>query len=385
MFLNMEVVISGKLELIYGVRRSSAELQNTMIITTTGFFNTGSSAITHMLKEFDSIYNEENVYEVRLLYDPDGIGDLEYHLIDNPHRQNTSYAIKRFKKYIDRNTNPLINHHYEKICKGCFKKISYQYIDAITDFKYNGVSHIDTFDKSVFFCFWNRVYQKILHCFLSVGIKNVFRDCLLPEKTIQYAGTYREEKFLEETRKYVNKLLMYLGKQYSDYVLIDQLVPPSNIQRYIRYFPENEKVKVFVVDRDPRDLYVTCKYFLNSKAFPCDSPEAFCDWFEWTRGQSYAKPDPLCVMRIQFEDLIYEYEETRNRIIRFCELENEVCSRKKQVFKPKLSINNTQVWLRYPEAAKDVKYIYDRLYKYCYNFDSKSMRPDYKNSKMFDC
>lgn len=198
-----------------------------MIITSTGFFNTGSSAITHILKEFDVVNNVDDVYEVRLLYDPDGIGDLEYHLIENPHRQNTSYAIKRFKKYIDFNSNSLCNHHYERICKGNFKKRSYQYIDSLSDFKYCGVSHIDAFDKGVVFCFINRVYQKIIRSCLNRGIQNKLRTSLLSPKTIQYAGTYNSDKFLALTKEYVKDILTYFNPSGEEYFLIDQFVPPS--------------------------------------------------------------------------------------------------------------------------------------------------------------
>ena len=355
-----------------------------MIITTTGFFNTGSSAITHLINEFDEINNKEDVYEVRFLYDPDCIADLEYHLVDNPHRQNTSYAIKRFKKYIDFNTNPLINNHYEKICKGKFKTISYDYINEISKFQYFGSSNIDTFDKSIMFCFINRCYQKVLRTLIQAGFKNRFRDSLLSGKTIQYAGLFDREKFLNVTRKYVERIMSYFRQDNSEFILIDQLVPPSDIQRYIRYFPYDEEIRVFVVDRDPRDLYTTCKYFLNSKAIPVGNVIQFCDWFEWTRGQSEIKKDPKCVMRIQFEDLIYDYEETRRKIIDFCGIEKMKCSKKGQIFKPENSINNTQVWLRFPESKEDVEYIFNRLNNYCYDFDSKIKKPNFAE-KMFDC
>lgn len=69
-----------------------------LLITTTGFFNTGSSAITHILSEFDGVDNTGGVYEMRLLFDPDCISDLEYNLIDNPHRQNTSFALKKIQE-----------------------------------------------------------------------------------------------------------------------------------------------------------------------------------------------------------------------------------------------------------------------------------------------
>lgn len=95
-------------------------MEKKILIIPTGFYNTGSSVVTNILEEIDGIATFEGVNEWRILYDPDCVRDLEYHLLENPHRQNTAYAMKRFKKYIDFNSNRLFNHHYEKICNGKF-------------------------------------------------------------------------------------------------------------------------------------------------------------------------------------------------------------------------------------------------------------------------
>lgn len=357
-----------------------------MIITTTGFFNTGSSAITHLLKEFDSISNTDNVYEMRLLYDPDCISDLEYNLTECPHRQNTSHAICRFKKYIDYNSNPLINHHYEKMCNGNFKKLSYKYIVNISNFNYKGISHIEAYDKGYLFSIVNRVYQKFILTFFSHGRPAWIRDALASPNTNQYAGTYDIEKFLSATQDYLRSILSYCKKGDQDFILIDQLIPPTCVERYARYLPPEEELRVFIVDRDPRDLYITCKYFLRSYAIPCNNPNVFCDWYLWTRGQSrVSNENNSTVMRIRFEDLIYEYESTRDNIIKFCGLSSEKCSKKRQVFRPELSINNTQVWKRFEKSREEAEEIRRRLPEYCYDFDSKDMKPDYQSGKMFDC
>ena len=70
------------------------------IITTTGCYGTGSSAVTDFLKEFGNISCRDD-YEVRFVYDPDGIDELEYYLFDNPNRHNSSNQIKRFLKNME--------------------------------------------------------------------------------------------------------------------------------------------------------------------------------------------------------------------------------------------------------------------------------------------
>lgn len=356
-----------------------------MVITTTGFYNTGSSVVTNIFQELDEIGNDGGVYEIRLLYDPDCISDLEYNLINNPHRQNTSYAIKRFKKYIDYNSNKLVNHHYEILCKGKFKKISYEYINSICDFKYHGKTHIDLIDRSICFNFMNRCYLKLIRSLFSNGYPKWVRTSLLSDNIEQFGGTFDYKKFLNATNKYIDQIIDFCNDKNKEHVMIDQLFPPTNVERYRRYISKDRDVRVFIVDRDPRDLYVACKYFERTSAIPCSNIIEFCDWFKWTRNQSKIKEDPDFLMRVQYEDLIYDYESTREKVLRFCEMENAVCNKKGEIFKPMESINNTQIWNRYPESIEEVRQIEKILKDYCYDFESKEIKPDFENGKMFEC
>ena len=354
------------------------------IITTTGFYNTGSTAITHIMSEFDCVENNSGIYELRILYDPDCISDLEYNLVENPHRQNTSNAIKRFKKYIIFNSSKLTNYHYERLCDKHFREISFDYINDIIDFNYLGASHIDVYERGKLFWIINRIYKKIVNFICGYHLPRFIHGTLMRPQ-IQYAGSSNYLKFLEATQKYVSKLLNYLNKSGKNIIMIDQFFPPTNVDRYMKYIPDEYEVKTFIVDRDPRDLFVLCKYLENAQTIPCQTPEIFCDWYLWTRGQSLKQPDSSNFMRIRFEDLIYQYEETRKKIIEFCGFVDLKCNRKLQIFNPQLSINNTQVWNRYPESKNEIQYITDRLKDYCYDYESFELKPDFINGNVFEC
>lgn len=354
------------------------------LITTTGFSNTGSGAITHLISEFEGVSSPSDSYEIRFLYDPDSISDLEYYVVENPHRQNSGYAILRFKDYIDFNTNKLLNPHYERICKGQFKKLSYDFIDSITDFRYYGASYLDIQRKGKLYWFIYRCYRKIVLSFLTRKTLPVVRQSLMAPKLL-YAPTYNRDIFLRCAKDYVGKVLNYINHNDDNIVIIDQFFPPTNVARYERYIPEEYQLKVFIVDRDPRDLYVIYKKIGKSKSIPCDDVNVFCNWFLWTRTQSRQIKDTKSVMRIQFEDLIYDYEKTRDKIVEFCGLGEQSCTRKRTIFKPELSINNTQTWKRFPDTIDDIKIIERRLVAFCYDFDSKQMKPDFENGKMFRC
>ena len=354
------------------------------LITTTGFSNTGSGAIIHLLSEFDGMANPIDNYEIRLLYDPDSISDLEYHIVEDPHRQNSGYALLRFKDYIDFNTNKFLNPHYERICKGKFREMSYNFLNDITEFRYHGSSYLDILRRGKLYWFLYRCYRKFVLLFLTRNTLPFVRPSLIAPKLL-YAPTCNGDVFLQCAKKYVGSFLKYVNNTDDNYLMIDQFLPPTNVTRYERYIPDDYQLRAFIVDRDPRDLYVIFKKIGNNKALPCDDVNIFCDWYLWTRKQSRLIKDTKSVKRIQFEDLIYEYERTRNEIIAFCGLDENDCSRKRTIFKPELSINNTQTWIRFPDTHEDVKIIKSRLEDFCYDFESKQMKPDFENGKMFLC
>ena len=55
-------------------------------------------------------------------------------------------------------------------------------------------------------------------------------------KEITYCSYPPEKKFLEYTREYTDKLFEAANREQMDNLMIDQVVPPSNLKRYLRYF-----------------------------------------------------------------------------------------------------------------------------------------------------
>lgn len=52
---------------------------------------------------------------------------------------------------------------------------------------------------------------------------------------------------------YINNLCESIYSINDDYVVLDQFVPTTNIRRYLNYV---EDLKVIIVDRDLRDIYL---------------------------------------------------------------------------------------------------------------------------------
>jgi hypothetical protein len=336
------------------------------IVTCASYHGTGSSAITDLLSEFENCFSLGD-YEFRFIQDPNGISDLEYHLVENNHRLNSSNAIKKYKWLVDFYSGNRLIPRYERYFNNCFKKLSYEYIEALTDLEFKGMCSQDIVDKGkVFFYFYSTANQIIRHFIIKITGKREVEIPFLKDE-IMYIS-YPRENFYKLTKEYTSKLFRVANKLNNEYFIVDQLVPPGNTNRYLRYFDD---LRIIAVDRDPRDLYLLEKIFWRDSVIPYDV-EDFIKWFKLTREHlKYEKDDDKKVIRIKFEELIYEYESTLLKITEFLGLDLEKHIQKKKKFNPEVSIKNTCLWEMYIEYEADIKKIKEELAEFCYKYNDR--------------
>lgn len=138
-----------------------------------------------------------------------------------------------------------------------------------------------------------------------------------------------------------------------DIMMVDQLLPHMNLKRYLRYL--NNNIQVVIVDRDPRDVFVLDKYVWKDGILPSDV-DIFCNWFLYNRShRKIENLDTEQIKFIKFEDLIYRYEETTSKLAGWLGLDKKDHISKKEIFRPDVSINNTQTWKKHPESVEEVK------------------------------
>lgn len=97
------------------------------VISCASFRNTGSSAVTDLISEYDSVHSLTR-YEFRFVHDTDGIMDLEYNLIENHNRDNSNHAVKRFLRLSRFNAGKWFNKRYEPFFNGQYMKLTEEYI-----------------------------------------------------------------------------------------------------------------------------------------------------------------------------------------------------------------------------------------------------------------
>ena len=101
-----------------------------------GMGYTGSGAVLDLLTEYDDIEVSTDP-EFSLSYTPDGLEDLEYHLIKAPTRYMSSdIAILRFLKLINGRNNK--GSGIRRATNNRFYTLSKEYVDSITQLTWKG-------------------------------------------------------------------------------------------------------------------------------------------------------------------------------------------------------------------------------------------------------
>lgn len=333
------------------------------VITCTSYYGTGSSAVTDYVTEFETV-KSLGEYEIRILHDMDGVTDLQYHLTENHNRHNSGHAIKRFKKLVDFYAGNRLASRYEPFFQNRWREISYKYINSLVDFSYRGWWQYDLLDKGEKYYYYKMMLNKFYK--LTIGRNNSHVLNVLP-KEITYCGHPTKEAFLEKTRNYVAELMEAANPENAPMLMVDQLVPSSEIWRYLPFFDD---IKVIVVERDPRDLYILEKYQWQCRIIPTDDVETFCKWYKYTRAHRKTEVfNPEKVKLIQFEDLIYRYDETTTDLCNFLGLNEKDHKFPKRHLDPSKSIENTQLWKRY-DIGSNLKFIEHELAEYLYDYDT---------------
>ena len=333
-----------------------------MIVGACGFGATGSSAITDYLNEFDNVQIVGST-EFDWVWLPDGLIDLEYHLKHSHGRYSDSYkAIERFFQVCEKKAYTMQR----------FGVNSDNYMNSVNRF-------IESITQSEWVISYNlppctslveKIYRKLL---LKSGYITKWEAS---HKTQWEKYPYRKIKFSanpknfdELAKNHVMELIGMMGVNMDRPIVFDQPFSGENPQACFKYFDDPYAI---VVDRDPRDLFISGKVLFPGKyvyhIMPLNDVKAFVSFYRGLRDNQPYKEKHERVLSLQLGDMIYRYDETTAKIREFLNLPEN--PHPKSIFDPALSMANTQLWLRYPQFEKEAKYIEQELPEYLYDYSN---------------
>lgn len=346
-------------------------IMKNQIVIPTGYMESGSSAITDLLSEIDGYKVDNGIYEYILMHCPDGVFDLEDKLLYGNNCIRSDEAIHRFLE--------CMSELYQKINYwpgGYKKKLSKHYMEHCYDF----IERLEPIElKETYWYFQENpdsIWMHILSIFRRSIRKLGIRNRLTANAPLRYRNMRvvipQKEKFFYEARSFLTDIFNDLGYVQKNLVL-DQFLLPHNLFRIKDYF--DGSLRVFVVERDPRDVFIANKYFLKKEGIPVPYPldaEEFCKMYKAVRKSEKMIADRR-ILRLHFEDLVYAYEKTLPAIYSFLGVGAEKHRHKKTRFDPDVSIKNTMLFKKLPSIGKEVYTIEKGLKDYLYDFPENTV------------
>lgn len=353
-------------------------------VAVTGFYGTGSGAVVDLLREYEEMqvvpYKDVN-YEHVAFYANGGLFDAVSLLTRGNNPFSSDAVIHNFKKAMHRinDYDYLWFGSYKKMFHNDFIKLCDNFVEEISTSRISKNSnHVMKSRFSIVKAMMQIVARVLFKKkFTQYGIKYIYDS-----KTL-YCAMPSEEELYKAAKAFTSGYFSLFDKFTDKQVKVfDHAIWASEIDAFKDCFDDD--FRVIVVDRDPRDVYL-CDQYIWSKPpiringephFPTDIDEFVSEWKK-TIISTYRNHNAL---HIHFEDLIYDYDQTVNKIERFIGVPLHHVNKGK-VLEVEKSIENTQLFNVNDEWKKQSEKIAEGLSEYLYSFPYERT-PDRK--KMFD-
>ena len=348
------------------------------LIDVSGLGNSGKTAYGDLFREFENVYAHPELFEFGLLRLPDGILDLQYALCGNWSPSRSDFAIKRFRKLCES-----VDFQYSAQLTSKFMEYADEYIESLVLCKFHIEGWYDElYERNLFREKIKSTLNKYGLFKVGKSLYNTFKATNSENKKIEMFLS-DGHNFIEKTNLFLNKILFSQIEGTKNILVINNAFEPFNPQNSIKYFDEVYSVVVF---RDPRDIYASVvktdeiyipKYY-NDKSFTSknliNQQQDFLGLNDInnfiTRQRLYREKmkfdnNQKRIMYVNFEDLIFNYEQTVQELLSKLDVDPELHTKKKQYFDPAQSSKNVGIWkkIRNSEEIKLIeKELKDHLY-----------------------
>ena len=339
-------------------------------IDISGYGASGKTALINMLQEFDErYYVPHHSFEFGLLRIQGGLVNLFQDLVSNWSPSRSDTAIKNFDKLTRKmaynpnwynivgrffSTGMRYNHYFN----GLFLQETQKYIEKLIEFKYKGLSPYPFQNIPLLRYSVKKILSKIF------GRNDYFSEVML-------LSINDEDCFYQYTRDYLNNLFALVAGPSTQVFALYNTCEPYNPLQSLNFF---HAIKQIIVDRDPRDLYLSTKQVdqfvgIDHQGFSAsDDLESFVYRYRKLRESSNINLEASDkVLRVCFEDLVLRYDEICNKIYRFLGEDSSVHVNKKKYFNPDVSVKGVGMW-KSTNKKNEIAYISQHLSKYCRDY-----------------
>lgn len=337
-----------------------------------GFGHSGKGVVTDLLKEFDGYQVPHYNFEFNLIRIQGGLINLMQDLVENWSPIRSNAAIYRFRNVIERiGTTASITKpsswfiangmNYEGYFNNHFFEESHKFIEQLVHFSYEGEWPYPMIDEPGYKQFWQRFL-------LKTKLKKAFKREILVSIP---------HNFVELCNIYLNNLFSHLLEPGKKVMILHNALEPFNPTDGIRLLGD---AKIIVVQRDPRDIfastlsqensyvpeYETSRHWQIKRDFLLSSRIEDFIFRQKTLYSQIVEKEEKNVLRVSYEEVILNYEESLSRIYSFLGEDRSVHVNKGKYLIPEMSKNNIGLWKKV-NKPEEIRKIENALGEFCYN------------------
>ena len=314
--------------------------------------------------------NRDNPIEHIFLYMPNGLFDLEDKLLIGNSIHRSDEAMNAFYQAMNDlyENNYQVFGNYKKRYGKRFVAAVEKLIEDLTEYRIRGNWYYDYEMRFSLVYTAASTFHKICNQPVNANFfENIRRREKFSDNITRYAFP-TEEGFYQKASAFIREFFSMAQGNSQGVLLLDHLILPHNVFRLPRYL-EGDELKVIIVDRDPRDVYIDVRKRQERDGeippIPVD-PEDYVRFWRALRESERIVHLPEQVLRIQFEDLVYKYEETVSLIEEFCGFTPDQHKYPGRFFNPSMSKANLNQYKKDDKWTTTIKYIENNLQEYLY-------------------
>jgi hypothetical protein len=316
-----------------------------------GYAFTGKHAVIDFMREMRDYHVEHFAFEFALLRIQGGIHDLEAALVEHWSPLRSDAGIRRFRRVVRR----LGTVNQISRPSSWFEAVGWNY-DAHYQGRFLALS--DAYLKHLISAEWSADWPFAL---AELAPLELFARKCLSKLRVPGAMSFpivlaAPEDFVRHTRDYLQTLLASNVAPQTRTIVLHNAFEPFDPLRSIRLFDD---ARTIVVDRDPRDNYVQGLWYKPTAV----DVHTFVQRYRLYRRKTNYQPDAR-VLRLAFEDLVLDYDRTRERILAFLGEAADAHVRPKMYFNPEQSKKNVGLWRTY-DRPDEIATIAAALPEYC--------------------
>ncbi len=317
----------------------------------------GKTAYSDLLREVKGFQVPNPEFEFELIRIQGGIRDLETALVDDWSAIRADAAIRRFRRVVKR----MGATHKRADPRTWFEAAGWSWDDHFGS-RFTSLSEqfLNRLIASSWRTNWPFPMVELSSCelFLSHASRKLGKLFGRNSTTDFDISLAYSENFLEVVNEYLSELLGCEVSEDITTIVTHNAFEPFNPSRALRYLKNS---KCIIVDRDPRDSYVAMSPHKHL-ALPVN--DFILRFKAYRKAAEYHVDTPGKILRAQYEDLIFNYDDTVNRVLDFLEISTADHVEPLKYFNPTKSLRYVGIWKGHNNQA-DIRLIKDTLGAWC--------------------